>query len=66
MFAATRRWAEEVENTKHLKDDLGQLNVVALVPHLERARASYDENMSTYVRLLLRRSFGRVMVGPSH
>lgn len=29
---------------------------------LERASKLYNENLSTYVRLMLRRSFGRLMV----
>lgn len=43
-------------------DDLGKLNVPSLGVFLERARNMYDENMQAYVKTLLRRSFGRMMV----
>ncbi len=47
---------------RHFIDDVSQLNGPALGVYLERAKGSYEENMSTYVKLMLRRSFARLMV----
>ena len=53
---------ETAENMRYFIDDLSQLNAPALGIYLERAKGLYEENMSTYVKLMLRRSFGRLMV----
>ena len=50
------------ENMHHFVEDIGQLNNPALAVYLERARGMYDDNMSTYVKMMLRRNFGRLMV----
>ena len=46
---------------RHFIDDVSQLQA-PLGVFLERAKGLYDENLSTYVRLVLRRSFSRLMV----
>lgn len=52
----------EAENMRYYIDEVSQLNTPALGVFLERAKGLYEENMSTYVKLMLRRSFGRMMV----
>ena len=54
--------ADEVENMRHFVDDLSAINRPALAVFLDRAQGIYDENMSQYIRLMLRRSFGRLIV----
>jgi hypothetical protein len=43
-------------------EDVAHLGIPALGVFLERAKGLYEENMSTYVKMILRRSFGRFMV----
>jgi hypothetical protein len=50
------------ENMHHFIDDVGHLEVTALGVFLERARGMYDDNLSGYLKVMLRRSFGRIMV----
>jgi hypothetical protein len=47
---------------RHFVDDLSAINRPALAVFLDRAQGIYDENMSQYIRLMLRRSFGRLIV----
>ncbi len=46
----------------HFIEDVSHLSAPALGVFLERAKGLYDENMSTYVKLMLRKSFGRMIV----
>ncbi|WWC99370.1 hypothetical protein V866_006271 [Kwoniella sp. B9012] len=50
-----------IENMHQLVEDLEKLNSPVLGVFLQRAKALYEENMGIYVKLLLRRSFGRFM-----
>ena len=50
------------ENLHQLVEDLGRLGLAPLAVYLERARNLYEENMQAYVKIMLRRSFGRMMV----
>jgi hypothetical protein len=47
---------------RHFVDDVSAINRPALAVFLDRAQGIYDENMSQYIRLMLRRSFGRLIV----
>ena len=46
----------------HFVDDMRPLGVPSLAVYTERAKGLYEENMTSYVKLILRRSFGRLMV----
>jgi hypothetical protein len=46
----------------HFLEDLRRIDVPALGVFLERARGLYEDNMSSYTKMLIRRSFGRLMV----
>ena len=61
-FGAETKIRVTAENMQHLVDDLTQLNITALGVFLERAKGLYEENMGAYVKTLMRRSFGRLMV----
>ena len=50
----------------HFVDDVEHLNQPALGVYLERARGMYQDNLDTYVKAMLRRSFGRLMVRRLH
>lgn len=52
----------------HFVDELRSIGHPSLGVFHERAKGLYDENMASYVKLILRRSFGRLMVSlvPSH
>jgi hypothetical protein len=67
MIGQSRPYSREtqtdvVENMRHFVDDLSAINRPALAVFLDRAQGIYDENMSQYIRLMLRRSFGRLIV----
>jgi hypothetical protein len=49
----------------HFVEDMKPLGVPSLAVYIERARGLYEENMASYVKLILRRSFGRLMVSAS-
>nr|XP_019048902.1 exocyst protein [Kwoniella bestiolae CBS 10118]OCF27832.1 exocyst protein [Kwoniella bestiolae CBS 10118] len=50
-----------IENMHQLVEDIEKLNSPVLGVFLQRAKGLYEENMGIYVKLLLRRSFGRFM-----
>ncbi|WVQ93808.1 hypothetical protein IAU59_000886 [Kwoniella sp. CBS 9459] len=50
-----------IENMHQFVEDVSQLNSPALGVYLTRAKGLYEDNLSTYVKLLLRRSFARFM-----
>ncbi|ORY34282.1 exocyst complex component Sec3-domain-containing protein [Naematelia encephala] len=50
-----------IENMYHLTEDVTQLNTPALSVSLDRAQALYEENMTSYIRTMLRRYFGRII-----
>ncbi|KAK4686866.1 exocyst complex component 1, partial [Tremellales sp. Uapishka_1] len=50
-----------IENMHHFIDDLQQLNIAALNVYLERAKGLYQENLSTYLKMMLRRPFARLL-----
>ncbi|OCF36139.1 exocyst protein [Kwoniella heveanensis CBS 569] len=50
-----------IENMHQFVEDISQLNSPALSIFLTRAKGLYEDNLSTYVKLLLRRSFARFM-----
>nr|XP_019014642.1 exocyst protein [Kwoniella pini CBS 10737]OCF53423.1 exocyst protein [Kwoniella pini CBS 10737] len=50
-----------IENMHQFVEDVERLNSPVLGVFLQRATGLYEENMSIYVKLLLRRSFGRFM-----
>ncbi|WVF66184.1 hypothetical protein IAT40_000924 [Kwoniella sp. CBS 6097] len=50
-----------IENMHQFVEDVSQLSSPALGVFLTRAKGLYEDNLSTYVKLLLRRSFARFM-----
>ncbi|WWC85953.1 uncharacterized protein L201_000823 [Kwoniella dendrophila CBS 6074] len=50
-----------IENMHQFVDDVEKLNSPVLGVFLQRAKNLYEENMTIYVKLLLRRSFGKLM-----
>ncbi|ORX34673.1 exocyst complex component Sec3-domain-containing protein [Kockovaella imperatae] len=50
-----------IENLYHFVEDMKQLTNPALVVFLERAKGMLEDNMSTYVKMMLRRQFGKLM-----
>lgn len=50
------------ENMYHFIEDLRRIDVPALGVFLDRAGGLYADNMSSYTKMLIRRSFGRLMV----
>ena len=51
-----------LENLYQFVEDLRRLAVPSLGSFFERARTMYDENVQAYVKILMRRSFARIMV----
>lgn len=49
---------------RHFIDDVALLGRPVLAPFLARAQGIYDENLNQYIKLMLRRSFGRLTVCP--
>jgi hypothetical protein len=47
---------------RHFVDDVAAINRPVLAVFLDRAQGIYDENTSQYIKLMLRRSFGRLIV----
>lgn len=43
--------------------DITKLDLPVLNPYLEKAQRIYNENMNAYINAVLRRSFGKSMVG---
>lgn len=43
--------------------EMGQLQIGAAAVFLRRAETVYDENLNSYVRLVLRRPFAKIIVG---
>ncbi|RXK38676.1 hypothetical protein M231_03986 [Tremella mesenterica] len=50
-----------IENMHHLVEDLSNLNMSVLSVYTERARGLYEENLTGYIKLLLRRAFARMI-----
>ncbi|ODN76094.1 hypothetical protein L202_06031 [Cryptococcus amylolentus CBS 6039] len=50
-----------IENMYHFVEDVSQLFCPPLVVFLQRAQNLYQENLTTYIRMLMRRSFARFM-----
>jgi hypothetical protein len=52
-----------LENLQFFVQDATKHDIPALHGFMERAKSMYDENMTAYIRAVLRRSFGRPWVG---
>ncbi|WVQ76259.1 hypothetical protein IAR50_005924 [Cryptococcus sp. DSM 104548] len=50
-----------IENMYHFVEDVSQIYCPSLVVSLQRAQSLYQENLTTYIRMLMRRSFARFM-----
>lgn len=50
------------ENMYHFVEDLRKIEVPTLGLFFERAKGLYEENMGSYTKLMIRKSFGRLMV----
>lgn len=46
----------------HFNTVVRELKVPSLAPHMKRAGDIYDENLSQYIRIVLRRPFPRLLV----
>ena len=51
------------ENMHHFIGEISQLRINASRTFKKRAQSIYDDNLSAYVRLVLRRPFSRIIVG---
>lgn len=50
-----------IENLHVFVDEVTQLDIPALSVYVQRAQGLYEENMKTYVKMMLRRGFARLM-----
>ena len=50
------------ENMSYFVTEVSELDVASLNAASRKAEAIYDENLSSYIRVLLRRSFGKIIV----
>lgn len=50
------------ENLHYFIEDVSQIKSTAMAGFLQRAKSLYEENMSMYIRLMLRRTFARFIV----
>ena len=51
-----------VENMYYFISEIGQLDIVATDSFRKRADVIYEENLTGYVKLLMRRSFSKIIV----
>jgi hypothetical protein len=50
------------ENMHHFVAEMSQLDLGSVAVFLQRAQAIYDENLTAYVKLVLRRPFAKIIV----
>lgn len=50
------------ENLHCFIEDVSQIKSMAMAGFLQRAKTRFEENMSMYIRLMLRRTFARFIV----
>lgn len=50
------------ENMHHFVAEIAQLEVGSVSVFVRRAESIYDENLSAYVKLVLRRPFAKIIV----
>jgi hypothetical protein len=50
------------ENMSYFVTEISGLDVASLNAASRKAEAIYDENLSSYIRILVRRSFGKIIV----
>ena len=58
LMSALRR----VENMHHFVAEMSQLDIGSVASFLQKAQAIYDENLTAYVKLVLRRPFAKIIV----
>jgi hypothetical protein len=51
------------ENMHYFVAEMAQIEVGSVSVFVKRAEAIYDENMSAYVKIVLRRPFAKIIVG---
>ena len=51
-----------VENMYYFISEIGQLDIAATYSFRKRADVIYEENLTGYVKLLMRRSFSKIIV----
>ena len=53
------------ENMHYFMTELGSMNISSVNTFKKRAEVIYDENLSAYVKLVLRRPFSKIIVSSS-
>jgi hypothetical protein len=51
------------ENMHHFVAEIAQIEVGSVSVFMKQAEAIYDENLSAYVKIVLRRPFAKIIVG---
>ena len=51
-----------VENMNHFIIEIAEMDVGSLITASRKAEAIYEENLASYIKLVFRRSFGKIMV----
>jgi len=51
------------ENMHYFVAEMTQIEVGSISVFVKRAEAIYDENLSAYVKIVLRRPFAKIIVG---
>ena len=46
----------------HFSSEIGQLNINAVNAFKRNAESIYDENLNAYVKIVMRRSFAKIIV----
>ncbi|EJD03708.1 uncharacterized protein FOMMEDRAFT_82797 [Fomitiporia mediterranea MF3/22] len=50
-----------IENMHHFSSEIGQLNINAVNAFKRNAESIYDENLNAYVKIVMRRSFAKII-----
>lgn len=68
VFFFFTRWMTPVvlENMHHFVSEIQSLDIGSVSSFLVRAESIYDENLTAYVKLVLRRPFLKILVGGAH
>ncbi|KAG8905579.1 hypothetical protein FRB99_008637 [Tulasnella sp. 403] len=50
-----------IENMEYFVSEMSQLDIPALATFVKRAKSMYDDNLDAYVKIVLRKPFGKLM-----